>query len=79
MFIFQSRADLHYYAVPVLLVCVFAYLIGSSFLSTYEVRIYPPISTDRLEKFSPKPDRTNEGKKHSRSVCRQLDWESKDC
>ena len=79
MFIFQSRADLHYYAVPVLLVCVFAYLIGSSFLSTYEVGIYPPISTGRLEKFSPNPDQTNGGEKHSHSVCRPLDWESKNC
>ncbi|XP_060578387.1 choline transporter-like protein 1 isoform X1 [Ruditapes philippinarum] len=36
---FKSRSDLHYYAVPVLLVCVFSYLIASSFLSTYEMVI----------------------------------------
>ncbi|WAR22764.1 CTL1L-like protein [Mya arenaria] len=33
---FKSRSDLHYYAIPVLLVCVFSYLIASSCLSTYE-------------------------------------------
>lgn len=36
---FKSRSDLHYYAIPVLLVCVFSYLIASSFLSTYEMVI----------------------------------------
>ncbi|KAH3695270.1 choline transporter-like protein 1 isoform X1 [Dreissena polymorpha] len=36
---FKSRSDLHYYAIPVLLVCVFSYLIASSCLSTYEMVI----------------------------------------
>lgn len=36
---FKSRADLHYYAIPVLLVCVFSYFIASSCLSTYEMVI----------------------------------------
>ena len=62
-----------------LLVCVFAYLIGSSFLSTYEVGIYPPISTGRLEKFSPNLDQTNGGGEYSGLVGRALDWGSKGC
>ncbi|KAL5021272.1 hypothetical protein ScPMuIL_000427 [Solemya velum] len=33
----KSRGDLHYYAVPVLLICVFAYFIAHSFLSVYEM------------------------------------------
>ncbi|KAK3591236.1 hypothetical protein CHS0354_010601 [Potamilus streckersoni] len=35
----KSREDLHFYAIPVLLVCVFSYFIASCFLSTYEMVI----------------------------------------
>ena len=35
----QCMPGLHCYVMPVLLVCVFAYLIASSFLSTYEVSV----------------------------------------
>ncbi|XP_064625712.1 choline transporter-like protein 1 [Lineus longissimus] len=37
--IFRLRPDLHYYAVPVLLCCIFAYLVASVFLSVYEMVI----------------------------------------
>lgn len=37
-FVFQSKEELNYYAIPVLLVCIFAYFIAHCFLSTYEVR-----------------------------------------
>ncbi|XP_041356726.1 choline transporter-like protein 1 [Gigantopelta aegis] len=36
---FKSRSDLHYFAIPVLLVCVFAYFIAHCFLSVYEMVI----------------------------------------
>ncbi|KAJ8306598.1 hypothetical protein KUTeg_017143 [Tegillarca granosa] len=35
----KGKEDLHYFAVPVLLVCVFAYFIAHCFLSTYEMVI----------------------------------------
>ena len=35
---FQSRSDLHFFAIPILLVCVFAYFVAHCFLSVYEVR-----------------------------------------
>ncbi|CAH1775579.1 unnamed protein product, partial [Owenia fusiformis] len=36
---FKTREDLNYYAIPVLLVCVFAYFIAHCFLSVYEMVI----------------------------------------
>lgn len=36
---FKSKADLHFYAIPVLLVCVFAYFVAHCFLSVYEMVI----------------------------------------
>ena len=38
LFCFQSRSDLHFFAIPILLVCVFAYFVAHCFLSVYEVR-----------------------------------------
>lgn len=35
----KGRSDLHYYAVPVLLTCVFSYLLASCFMSQYETVI----------------------------------------
>ncbi|GAB1600405.1 choline transporter-like protein 1 [Argonauta hians] len=34
---FKTNEDLHYYAIPVLLVCVFAYALSSCFMSQYEM------------------------------------------
>eukprot|EP00106_Octopus_bimaculoides_P014400 XP_014781842.1 PREDICTED: choline transporter-like protein 1 [Octopus bimaculoides] len=36
---FKTDEDLHYYAIPVLLVCVFAYILASCFMSQYEMVI----------------------------------------
>lgn len=33
----KSRSDLHFFAIPVLLVCVFAYFVAHCFLSVYEM------------------------------------------
>lgn len=35
----KSLSDLHYYAIPVLLTCVFSYLLASCFMSQYEIVI----------------------------------------
>ncbi|XP_046365305.1 choline transporter-like protein 1 [Haliotis rufescens] len=35
----KSRTDLHFFAIPVLLVCVFAYFVAHSFLTVYEMVI----------------------------------------
>ena len=37
--LFQNIERLHFYAIPVLLVCVFAFLIAHCFLSIYEVSL----------------------------------------
>ncbi len=34
---FQGKDELHYYAVPVVLVCLFAFFIAHCFLTIYEV------------------------------------------
>ncbi|VDH96287.1 Hypothetical predicted protein, partial [Mytilus galloprovincialis] len=34
-----TKSELHFYAVPVLLVCVFAYFVAHCFLSVYEMVI----------------------------------------
>ncbi|XP_048758552.1 choline transporter-like protein 1 isoform X1 [Ostrea edulis] len=39
IFWFKTKEELNYYAIPVLLVCVFAYFIAHCFLSTYEMVI----------------------------------------
>ncbi|XP_062574993.1 choline transporter-like protein 1 isoform X2 [Saccostrea cucullata] len=39
IFWFKSKEELNYYAIPVLLVCIFAYFIAHCFLSTYEMVI----------------------------------------
>ncbi|XP_071164766.1 choline transporter-like protein 1 isoform X3 [Mytilus edulis] len=36
---FKTKSELHFYAVPVLLVCVFAYFVAHCFLSVYEMVI----------------------------------------
>ncbi|XP_025111130.1 choline transporter-like protein 1 isoform X2 [Pomacea canaliculata] len=36
---FRSRSDLHFFAIPILLVCVFAYFVGHCFLSVYEMTV----------------------------------------
>lgn len=36
---FKSKSELHFYAIPVLLVCVFAYFVAHCFLSVYEMVI----------------------------------------
>ena len=35
---FQNKPGLHYFAVPVVLICIFSYIIAHCFLSVYEVR-----------------------------------------
>ncbi|XP_061168216.1 choline transporter-like protein 1 isoform X1 [Saccostrea echinata] len=39
IFWFKTKEELNYYAIPVLLVCIFAYFIAHCFLSTYEMVI----------------------------------------